>query len=165
MSAPTIGAIVGVAFGCAWGIAGATGLPASWRAPLVVLSIIVSTVLITTLAISGAKGQPGAFRSDVYGVAVALEVIGIVAAVLLLKLLGVPQFLTPAIGFIVGLHFLGLWRATDQPSFAWIALAMCSVCGLAVLMPAGNGDIDIRRAVAGLGSALVLWASGIATLR
>jgi hypothetical protein len=129
-----------------------------------VLSIAVSTVLIIALAISGAKDQPSSFRGDVYGIAVALQAVGIIGAVLLLKRLAVPQFLMPAIGFIVGLHFLGLWQATDLPMFAWVALAMCSVCGVAALIPVRNGNTDWRRVVTGFGSALVLWAAGIVSL-
>jgi hypothetical protein len=129
-----------------------------------VLSVAVSTVLVAALAISGAKGPPGAFRGDVYGIAVALEVVGIVGAVLLLKRLAAPQFLFPAIGFIVELHFLGLWQATDLPRIVRVALAMCSVCGLATILPAGNGDTDTWRVVAGLGSGLELWAARIAML-
>jgi hypothetical protein len=77
-----------------------------------------------------------------------------------------PQFLSPAIGFIVGLHFLGLWKATDLRVFLWTALSMCLVCGLAAFLPGTteNGSVDVRRAVAGLGSALMLWGAGGKTL-
>jgi len=67
----------------------------------------------------------------------------------------------PAIGFIVGLHFLGLWKATDLRVFRWTAVAMCLVCGIAAFLPSAtpNGNVDLRRAVTGLGCALVLWGA------
>jgi hypothetical protein len=38
---------------------------------------------------------------------------------------------------------------------------MCLVCSLAAFLPGAteNGSVDVRRVVAGLGSALVLWES------
>jgi hypothetical protein len=94
---PSLGPVVGVAFGCAWGVAGASALPRPWL--------------------------PNA--SD---------------------------------WIHCRLYFLGLWKATDLRVFVWTALAMCIVCGLAAFLPGAteNGDVNVRQAVAGLGSALVL---------
>jgi hypothetical protein len=163
MDGQTIGAVVGVAFGCGWGIAGATGLQPPWRARIETLSVAISAALIAALAIFGARGPLGTFRGDVYGVAVTGEAVGIVAAVWLLRRCGLSQFLLPAIGFIVGLHFIGLWRATELSIFVWVAVAMCIVCALAVFVPT-SADTDLRRVVAGIGSAAVLFASGLAAL-
>jgi hypothetical protein len=166
MNAGSVGAIVGVAFGCAWGIAGATALPAPWRAWVVGLSIGISAALVVALAVLPARRKAGTFRGREYGVIVALEAVGIVMAVRILEHFSLSQFLLPVIGFIVGLHFIGLWKATDLSLFLWIAGALCIVCVVAVFLPdlTENGGINVRRVVAGLGCALVLWGAGLVTL-
>ncbi len=121
-------------------------------------------MLVAALSVFDAHGPLGTtFRGDVDGIAVTFEVMGIIAAVWLLRRLGRARFLLPAIGFIVGLHFIGLWRATDLSVFVWVAAAMCLICGLAVFAPETR-TIDTRRVIAGFGSALVRWAAGFATL-
>jgi hypothetical protein len=65
------------------------------------------------------------FRGSIYVAALAFEVIPIFAAVLLLRRFALSQFLVPAIGVIVGLHFIGLWKTTDLFVFRWTAVAMC----------------------------------------
>jgi hypothetical protein len=91
---------------------------------------------------------------------------GIVMAAWLLRHFSLSQFLLPAIGLIVGLHFIGLWRATDLSLFLWTAGALCIVCAVAAFLPGFTeiGGIDVRQVVAGSGCALVLWVSGAATL-
>lgn len=157
---------MGVAFGCAWGIAGATALPTPWSAWGVGLSIGISAALAAALAMLPAPRKAGTFRGQVYGVAVALEAAGIVTAVWSLRHLSLQQFLLPAVGFVVGLHFIGLWKATDMSLFRWVAGALCTICVVAAFSPGltENGGIDVRRVVAGLGCALVLWAAGLVTL-
>ena len=166
MDGPAIGAIVGVTFGGAWGIAGATALPHPWQAWAIGSSIGISAVLIVALALPHEQRQSGTFRGDTYAMAVAFEAVAIFATIWLLKRFALSQLLLPAIGFIVGLHFLGLWKATNLRVFLWTALAMCIVCGLAALLPGAreNGNVDTRRVVVGLGNALVLWGAGVSTL-
>ena len=166
MDGPAIGAIVGVTFGGVWGIAGATALPHPWQAWAIGSSIGISAVLIVALALPHEQRQSGTFCRDTYAMAVAFEAVAIFATIWLLKRFALSQLLLPAIGFIVGLHFLGLWKATNLRVFLWMALAMCIVCGLAALLPGAreNGDVDTRRVVVGLGSALVLWGAGVSTL-
>jgi hypothetical protein len=163
MNAPVIGAVVGVTFGSAWGIAGAMGLKRRWRLWAVALSVGISATLVAALSISESKAQAGTFRGNVYGFAATFEVVAIVAAVPLLRRHGRSDLLMPVIGLIVGLHFLGLWQATDLVRFVWVALAMCFLCGLAAFIPV-NEHANARWVLAGFGSALVLWAAGVATL-
>ena len=166
MDGPTIGSVIGVAFGCAWGIAGATALPRPLQAWALGSCIGISAVLIMALALPHKQRPSGTFRGHIYGTAVALEAAAIFTTIWVLQQLALPQFLLPAIGFIVGLHFLGLWKATDLRVFLWAALSMCLVCGLAAFLPGAteNGSVDVRRVVAGLGGALVLWGAGGKTL-
>src|SRR6516162_3763311 len=155
------GATIGVVFGCVWGIAGSTALLAPWHAWAIASIMGISMVLFVALCLVQKHRTPGAFRARIYGLAVVFEVVAIVATIWLLKQFGVPHLLMPAIGFIVGLHFLGLWKATDLRVFLWTAVAMCLVCGIAAFLPSAtaNGNVDLRRAVTGLGCALVLWGA------
>jgi hypothetical protein len=155
------GATIGAVFGCAWGIAGATALPTPWQAWAIAFSIGISIVLILALSLPHKHRPLGAFRGRIYGMAVVFEVAAIFATIWLLKQLGLTNLLMPAIGFIVGLHFLGLWKATHVRVFFGTALTMCLVCGLAAFLPGttANGSVDLRRVVTGLGSAVVLWGA------
>ncbi len=147
MDGPNIGPVVGVAFGCAWGVAGATALPRPWQAWAIGSSIGISGVLIVALALPHKQRHSGTFRGHIYGIAVVFEVAAIFGTIWLLRQFALSQFLLPAIGFIVGLHFLGLWKATDLRVFLWTALAMCLVCGVAAFLPGAteNGNVDVRR--------------------
>ena len=166
MDGPAIGAIVGVTFGGAWGIAGATALPPPWQAWAIGSSIGISAALIVALVLTHEQRQSGTFRGNTYALAVAFEVVAIFATIWLLNRFALTQFLLPAIGFIVGLHFLGLWKATNLRVFLWTALSMCLVCSFAAFLPGAseNGNVDARRVLVGLGNALVLWGAGVSTL-
>jgi len=166
MDGPNIGPVVGVAFGCAWGVAGATALPRPWQTWAIGSSIGISVALIGALAVPHKQRDSATFRAHIYGIAVAFEVAAIFGTIWLLRQFSLSQFLVPLIGFIVGLHFLGLWKATDLRVFLWSALAMCLVCGVAASLPGAteSGNVDVRRVVTGLGTALVLWGAGVSTL-
>ena len=165
MDGSNIGPVVGVAFGCAWGVAGATALPPPSQTWAIGCSIAISAVLIVAFALPHKQRHSSTFRGHIYGIAVAFEVAAIFGTIWLLRQLALSRFLFPAIGFIVGLHFLGLWKATDLRVFLWTALAMCLVCGVAAFLPGGteNGNVDLRRVVTGLGTALVLWGAAVRT--
>jgi hypothetical protein len=62
MDGPTIDPVVGVAFGCAWGVAGATGLPRPWQAWAIGCSIGISAVLSVALALPHKQRLSGSFR-------------------------------------------------------------------------------------------------------
>jgi hypothetical protein len=120
------GATIGVVFGCAWGIAGATALLAPWHSWAIGSSIGISIVLVVALSLAQRRRASGTFRGRIYGIAVVFEVVAIVATIWLLKLVGLPHLVMPAIGFIVGLHFLGLWKATDLRVFLWTLINAAS---------------------------------------
>lgn len=158
MSGDQIGTIVGVAFGCAWGIAGTLPLPPLWRTAGILGSIAASVILI--MLIRGAPGTvDGHFNGTIYGVAVTAEVIAIVIAGVTLSQTGHGSFIPPAVAVIVGLHFIGLWLATNTVTFLWLAAALCAI-GLG----AAAVEKSARLPVAGIGSALALWAAALSTL-
>lgn len=158
MSGAAIGAMVGAGFGGLWAIAGALGLPAKARMPAIFLSLAVTGALAAAAAaIPGPGAGSGIFDGTVYGIAVAAESIAIAVAATVLRRR--RDFLLPAIGFIVGLHFIGLWKATTLTLFLAVAAGMCAVCLGSLLLERGSGELGPRQAAAGFGCAMVLWAS------
>src|SRR5215469_1141694 len=152
MSGDQIGMIIGAAFGCAWGIAGAVTLRSPRRETLVIVSFAISFLLIratlsATLPMSHFNGTP-------YGIAVGLEAVAIAIAAITLNGTGNASFVPPVVAAIVGLHFIGLWLATGKVVFLGTTVALCAVAVAGVFSPA-----PARLPVTGLGSALALWAS------
>jgi len=95
---------------------------------------------------------PSARRS--FFVVVALEGLGVFVAVNLAANLHHPALTMPAIGLVVGLHFLPLAKIFRAPSYRLTGLALC---GLAI----GSAfiDGDARAVTLGLGAAAILWAT------
>lgn len=165
MNNAAIGATVGAAFGCAWGIVGSLGLPPHVRTAGIVVAAVISAALIIALAIHPNTLVSPKFRGLIYGGAIAFEVIVIILGSIPLQRPSLQQFILPFVGFVVGLHFIGLWKATDLRLFLWIAAAMCLVCVIAAFLPSRQPDgVDLKIAVTGIGSAVVLWAAGLYTV-
>lgn len=155
MSGDQIGTMVGVAFGCAWGIAGTLPLSPLWRTVGVLGSIAVSATLV--MLIRGAPGSVGGhFNGAIYGIAVTAEVVAIVIAGIILSRTGHSSFIPPAVAAIVGLHFIGLWLASGNVTFLWLSGALC-----AVALGAATMGQAARMPVAGIGSALALWGAAL----
>ena len=155
---PIAGAI-GLVFGGLWSLLGAMGLPHGLQRPAEGLGLLVTIALIAALwSRRGSAGSStGLFRRRAYLIAVALEVAAIYVASTLLAQNGLKSYVIPAVGVIVGLHFIGLWQATRQPGFLWIAGCMCGVSALAACLPSVLDAFQPRNVVAGFGNALVLW--------
>ena len=165
MSGATLGTMIGVAFGGVWAAAGAAGLPRGWRGSAAVLSVLVAAALIAALILVPRTAATGVFRGSVYWIAVGIESAAVLVAAVVLNRRKRQDLLLPVIGMIVGIHFLGLWQATDLVRFVWIAIAMTAICGAALFLPARDANgTRARQIVAGFGTALVLWTAGAMTL-
>jgi hypothetical protein len=160
MDKSAIGSAIGIAFGCWWGVAGSKGLPPHWQQIGSTLSIAISVALLIALFFPRPRPATMIFRGHVYGIAVLFEVLALMGANALLNRFHLLGFLLPAVGLIVGLHFIGLWRATDRTVFLAITAGMCAISIIAVFIPATAGHgANPRQIVTGLGCALVLWTS------
>jgi hypothetical protein len=155
---PISGAI-GLFFGGLWSVLGAQGLRQSWQLPAAAIGIAITVALIIMLWRRPTRAGTGTalFGRRAYSVAVILEVLAIIAASNLLHRYGLQSYFIPAVGAIVGLHFIGLWAATHMPRFLWIAGAMVVVSLLTALLPHAYGAFDPRDAACGFANALVLW--------
>ena len=63
------------------------------------------------------------------------------------------QQIYPAIGCIVGLHFIGLWFATRSARFLHITAGMCVVSLLSMIVPFTWQTIGLRHVLLGAGNA------------
>lgn len=158
MDGNQIGTIVGVAFGCAWGIAGGLSLSRQWRTVTVSGSILISVVLAILIYRSPSRVH-APFDGAIYGMAVSAEVIAILATIAVLTRMGKSGFIPSAVATIVGLHFLGLWKATEDATFIWLAGALCLVGAVSASLKS-----PLRMPVTGLASAIALWAAASSTL-
>ena len=160
------GLAAGATFAALWGLAGARGLAGAWRRRIAVLVLMASAGLIARAFI--APPQPAyamRFEAPVYGYAAAFEIVGVVLSALLLRAPGRRALIAPVIAIVTGLHFIGLWIATGQRLFLGVTLGLCAAGLIALGWPRRpGGAADPRLAIAGLGSALVLWAACLSSL-
>lgn len=129
--------IIGIFFGLLWGVIAAQALPLRFRsigiAFVVVLGILFLLRMIKRTRPDGATQL--LFRKWAYLVAVGAEVGAIYLASRLSSRFGGENYFVSSVGVIVGLHFLGLWKATGSVRFVEICVAMCVVSGLSMLLP------------------------------
>ncbi|MGH8219803.1 MAG: hypothetical protein ACREUT_14760 [Steroidobacteraceae bacterium] len=152
--------MIGTSFGGLWGVMGALALPRSWTLWAAGAAVIITVILLGRLSSSAAPQSSGLFRQSAYWLAVVLEIGAVMAAGYLLPRYGLQADFVPAIGIIVGLHFIGLWRASGKTVFLWIAGTMCAVSASAIALPNSPvGFLNPRVLFASYGNALVLWVS------
>ena len=164
MNGTLIGALICTVFGGIWAVAGTTGLPG--RARVVALPLSGVAMLLIAAYVwfrPEARVQVGVFHGLVYSISVAAEAAAIAIAVVFLKLGRRSDLILPAVGLIVGLHFIGMWKATTLALFLVVAAAMSAVSLVAFLLPQDDGQgFSARRSVPGFGCAAVLWAAACA---
>ena len=137
--------------GFLWCLIGAVAFPYAWR---MVVALFAFLILVALLYATARKtSAPTKLDGKIFGMSLAFEIGGIIAAVWLLNSFHEPTFILPAITVIVGLHFIGMWFATDNVTYIQIAIAMCGVGPVSAILP-----FPIRMQVAGLSSAVILWA-------
>ena len=148
-----IPALIPLGFGLWWLWGGAAALLPDWRIPVIVFGVIVivaAGIRLLTRAI-----RPGERRFRMgwrFAVTIAAEVAGLVIALNIVQAMGRMDLILPAIGIVVGLHFIGIWWENPRPHYLWTAAAMTVLNVVALFLPD-------PRALAGLGSAAVLAMS------
>jgi hypothetical protein len=156
---------IGVMFGGLWALIAVMASPPGWRIPLAAIAMCATMIFIAR-AWRGRRALPSAaqrlFGRKTYQIAVVGEVIAIYAASALLPGFGWQGYFIQVVGIIVGLHFIGLWKASGSLRFLGIATAMCVVSVITVALPANVHLFHLRDFFTGAGNALVLWlgASG-----
>ncbi len=165
----TIGMVIGAAFGLWWFMTGATALGGAMATPLIILGIAVAgyTFVMGVLLLRRIRRWPRSeaanpFTSRIYLLSVLIEIVGIPVATRLLTAWDVPQYITPTISIIVGLHLFGVAVAFKRRALLVVGSAMCVLALFAMLVlpatiTAGQPPrmIDLWSTVIGLGNGTV----------
>ena len=143
-------ALIPLGFALWWLWQGIAALPQGWRAGIGIAGAVTIIAVAAHVMTRPPRPRDVRFRFGWrFAVVVAIEVAGLTVALNLLQSAGRLDLLLPAIGIVVGLHFLGIWWVNPQRRYLWLAGAMTAI-NVAALFLADP------RAVSGLGSALAL---------
>ncbi|MEU9090288.1 hypothetical protein [Streptomyces sp. NPDC048428] len=159
------GTLVLSVFAVVWAFAGASGIASSGAALAVEIAAVPLAAVAVFLACrKGAAPSPRLVSlprnwARAVGIVNGVEVVAIFAVIAASNASGHPGFIPGAIALVVGLHFFPLARFYDQWQYKGTAVLL-SVVGIVgfVLLATGLSDESVR-AVVGLASAVVLWAS------
>ncbi|WP_166138338.1 hypothetical protein [Nocardioides ochotonae] len=156
-------------FAVVWSAAAASGLSATGASaaalPSAVAAVVVSLVLVVVVrrsahdpALARARRLPPWWSRGVAAVNIA-QLLVIAAVAIGLTRLDQAAYIPAAVAAVVGLHFLPLATAFDQPQYRGTAVVLVVVgLGGAVLVLAGAQNVTVQAAV-GYASAVVLWCS------
>ena len=153
--------LIGITFGSLWGVIAALALPRNYRPLATAITICIGLGCMVRLWTRRHSGGAGSvlFRSRAYLIAVAIEIAAINFANILLLRFGWQEYLYSAVGFIVGLHFIGLWKASGSRYFLTVSACMCLVSTLSVVVPFSWGMCHARHLFVGAGNAVILWVA------
>lgn len=151
--------VIGLCFGGIWALAGSLAFAGMIRGVLLTFAVGMTTGLIVRVCRCPPdyRSQGKMFDRWPYLIAVVLEVLAIRVTVALLPHYGAERYLLQAVGIIVGLHFIGLWKASQSSRFLLISAGMCVVSALSVLAQPATAGLRAGDVLAGFGNALVLW--------
>jgi hypothetical protein len=126
------------------------------------IAIACVGLLMFTIVILHTRRQPDRqarpFIRAYYMCSVAAEVAAIIAAQLWLAAHAREDLLWPAVGVIVGLHFIGLWLASSDRRYLWLTGAMVALNLAALLLPVSTRE---RIMISGFGSSACLLVSAL----
>ena len=151
--------LIGIFFGSLWGVIAAFALPDQYRSVGLAAVILIGMGFMARLwsrtptAIHGRS----LFKRRAYLVAVVLEVCAIYIAAAIVAHFGLQEYFYSVVSLIVGLHFIGLWKATGSRRFLAISAAMCFVSLLSMIVPFSWDLFHLRHVVLGASDAIILW--------
>ncbi|OZM81500.1 hypothetical protein [Pseudonocardia sp. MH-G8] len=156
------GVVILAVFGVAWGLVGASGLPAGpgWVLRIAAALVAAGAVVVALRPVPAGRVAREAHLPDGWRRGVGLvnggQFVAIALVVAVFLLLGRPEFVPPLVCLVVGLHFFPLARLFDQPEYTPTAAVLCAVaCAGLVVLLAGPGAAP-SRVVVGAGAALTL---------
>ena len=164
-----LGLLIGIGFGVLWatwaaallsfGRAGTVGIAAATIA-------LVAAALLRPLAFGGRpRGTAGRHRTWLwYILVVVAEIVALNLLFLLIEARGWQEYRPPAIGLIVGLHFLPLGWTMRFSGFRLLGMAMTLAAVLAIVAMALGADNRLAAGLDCLANALLLWGSVIPAL-
>lgn len=152
-----IPSFIGLAFGALWLTVAVGAAAPPWH----LVAGIVGGLLFVGAAIRIVRRSPrgGRFDGRWYLGAVVAEVVAIGLAQSWLVRHHRENLLFPTVGIIVGVHFLGLWRAMGLRRFVALAGGLVALNLAALLLPLPQPG---RLMLSGFGSALALLVTAAA---
>jgi hypothetical protein len=157
--------LIGMIFGGFWALIAVLALPRTYRTQeiAVVILITVGFVLRLWRRESALSSRKVFFRTRAYLFSVAGELMALCIASATFPRFGLSEYLYSAIGFIVGLHFVGLWHGSRSRRFLRISAWMCFASLLSAMIPFSWKMFDLRYAFLGTANALILWVGASGT--
>lgn len=153
MSPVLLGYLIGIAFAAYWLRLGSAAVGGPAGTAILVGGSVLLLAALWRVWRGRLQPIPGArFRPAWYLIAVAGEIVAINVALLNLPKAFLAAYQAPVIGAIVGLHFIGLWLATNMRRFLYLSSGMVATNLAALALPANHGPAML----AGLGSAAML---------
>ena len=153
--------VVSAAFGIAWALAGASGLPAGAQAAVRGLGIVIGLVIIVRamrLRRSAPVPATPGFRSRQYSTVVAAEVAALIAGLIALALTGNVRYLAAWFAVVVGVHFVAFGRFFSRMYYALGAIVTAGGVVAAIIGVAGGSAAQIG-ATAGLVAAASMFTA------
>lgn len=156
------------AFGFVWASTGSSALPGG-SAFVLTADVVVSLALISAglYLLRAARFMPelpeGAMSSGVwrrFRIVGVVEGVAILAAVFVLGRAGRPEWIPAVVALIVGLHFFPLASIFRVRAYHATGFLLCAVFVVTVILATASGVEAVWLAMPGLGSAVVLWATG-----
>lgn len=145
-----IGSLIGLFFALVWLNVGLQVMAGPWR-----IALGIAGVVAIVWAAVHAWRRPldaGRFARKWYLIAVAGELAAMALVGALFDFHDAPSIMWAIIGIIVGLHFIGLWRAVDDRRFLWLAAGMTAVNAVALVLTPGAA----MQTLTGFGSSAAL---------
>lgn len=143
---------VGLSFGILWLLIGASAAGVAAGIVVVCVGLLVFAFVILRVRRQLARQRQPYIRSY-YMSSVAAEVAAISAVQLWLANHAREDLLWPAVGVIVGVHFIGLWLASSDRRYLCLTGAMVALNLAALLLPVSTRE---RIMISGFGSSASL---------
>jgi hypothetical protein len=141
--------IIAAAFGIAWALWGASGLPATVQGAVRAAGVAAGVIIIARavrLRRTAPASATSMFRSRQYRLVVAAEVVAIVAGLAGLAVAGASEYIAVWVAIVVGVHFLAFGRLISAFYYPLGALVTIGgIAGIAVGVAGGSAGRGHRR--------------------
>ena len=162
------GCIIAAAFGVAWALFGASGLPAAAQGAVRAAGIVAGVIIIgRAIRLRRIAPEPATsmFRSRQYRLVVAAEAAAIAAGLAGLAVAGASEYIAAWVAIVVGVHFLAFGRFISAFYYPLGAIVTAGgIAGIAVGVAGGSaGAVEATASLTAAAS--LLSASAARVLR
>jgi hypothetical protein len=141
------------AMGLLWWTFGAASFQSPLRNALMGVGVIAAIAMV--IIIRGGSKIMVKLDRNLFLASVPFDVIGIALACFALITIHLASYILPAIAGIVGLHFVGMSKATERRDYLALATLTCGIAVVAVLLPM---QLRIQSTGLAVGATFWFWA-------